>query len=272
MPDVLTAERPRYAGRRTLVVGTGHSAIGTIVDLCTLGAAAPETEVFWASRTGDLIRAYGGGAADQLPERAALGQHLRRLVTTGAVTVLAPFAVDAMRETADGRIEVIGRDGQREQVIHVDQLVVATGLRPDLSILSELRLDLDPALECPSSLGPLIDPNIHSCGTVRPHGAFELAQPEPGLFIAGMKSYGRAPTFLLATGYEQVRSIAAILAGDIEAARRVELDLPQTGVCSSNRVPAGAETCCAPKARQLAAHAQASGGTSTNAIEPAQSV
>ena len=105
---------------------------------------------------------------------------------------------------------MIGRDGQREQGIDVDQLVVATGLRPDLSILSELRLDLDPARECPSALGPLIDPNIHSRGTVKPHGAFELAQPEPGLFIAGMKSYGRTPTFLLVTGYEQVRSIACL--------------------------------------------------------------
>ena len=47
-----------------------------------------------------------------------------------------------------------------------------------------------------------------------------------------MKSYGRAPTFLAMTGYEQVRSVAAELAGDHEAARRVELTLPDTGVCS----------------------------------------
>jgi hypothetical protein len=132
-----------------------------------------------------------------------------------------------------------------DQAVTVDQLVVATGLRPDLGILRELRLDLDMALECPSALGPLIDPNVHSCGTVRPHGALELAQPESGLFIAGMKSYGRAPTFLLATGYEQVRSTAAYLAGDIEAARRVELDLPQTGVCSGDRAPISSEGCCA---------------------------
>ena len=46
-----------------------------------------------------------------------------------------------------------------------------------------------------------------------------------------MKSYGRAPTFLAMTGYEQVRSVAAALAGDLEAADRVELTLPETGVC-----------------------------------------
>ena len=50
-------------------------------------------------------------------------------------------------------------------------------------------------------------------------------------YIVGMKSYGRAPTFLAATGYEQVRSVAAALCGDWEAARDVQLNLPETGVC-----------------------------------------
>jgi hypothetical protein len=72
---------------------------------------------------------------------------------------------------------------------------------------------------------------VHSCGTVYPHGVAELAHPEPNLYLAGMKSYGRAPTFLAMTGYEQVRSIAAALAGDHESAHRVELTLPDTGVC-----------------------------------------
>jgi hypothetical protein len=117
-------------------------------------------------------------------------------------------------------------------VVTVDELVVATGFRPDFDFLREVRLSLDPVVECPPTLAPLIDPNIHSCGTVRPHGARELAQPEPGFYFAGMKSYGRAPTFLMLTGYEQVRSIVAEIAGDREAASRVELVLPETGVCS----------------------------------------
>lgn len=81
-------------------------------------------------------------------------------------------------------------------------------------------------------LAPLIDPNVHSCGTVRPHGEKELRQPEKNLYIVGSKSYGRAPTFLMATGYEQVRSVVATLVGDYAAAERVELELPETGVCS----------------------------------------
>ena len=113
-------------------------------------------------------------------------------------------------------------------------MVPCTGFRPDLDILRELRLDLDPAVEAPRELGPLIDPEFHSCGTVAPHGARLLAHPDKDFYIVGMKSYGRAPTFLLATGYEQVRSVAAALAGDREAADTVQLELPETGVCSSD--------------------------------------
>jgi thioredoxin reductase len=242
MPDVLGAERARYAGHRVLVLGGGHSATGTLLDLAALAALEPGTAITWALRGPDLERVFGGGAADQLPQRGALGTRLRELVERGAFRVVAPFATDEIGSTAEGALVVAGESDGRRLAIEADQLVVATGLRPDLSFLAELRLDLDPALECPRALAPLIDPNEHSCGTVRPHGAAELAQPEPGLFLVGMKSYGRAPTFLLATGHEQVRSVAAHLAGDMEAARRVELELPETGVCNGPR-PA-AVSCC----------------------------
>ena len=155
------------------------------------------------------------------------------------------------RLSADGPSLVVGAGSAccGRQVV-VDELIVATGFRPDLDFVRELRIRLDPAIECPVALAPLIDPNEHSCGTVRPHGARELAQPEAGFYFAGIKSYGRAPTFLMLTGYEQVRSIAAEIAGDHEAAAKVELMLPETGVCSGPG-PAGdlteaeaAASCC----------------------------
>ena len=59
-----------------------------------------------------------------------------------------------------------------------------------------------------------------------------------------MKSYSRAPTFLLLTGYKQVRSIAAAISGDWEAVRAVELVLPDTGVCSVSGSTGGAISCC----------------------------
>lgn len=250
MPDVLGGERGRYAGRRVVVVGGGHSATGTLLDLAALRRREPATRVIWAVRERRLAKVFGGGAADQLQRRGALGTALRELVEVGAIEVVSPFTVDAIERNGDGSLRIVGeRDGERHAV-NADQLVVATGQRPDLAILRELRLDLDPALECSRALAPLIDPNEHSCGTVRAHGAAELAQPEPGLFLVGMKSYGRAPTFLLATGHEQVRSVVAHLAGDDEAARRVELVLPETGVCSgpgTRSLYVEAAACCGPR-------------------------
>ncbi|HLU73818.1 MAG TPA: FAD-dependent oxidoreductase [Nonomuraea sp.] len=230
LPDVLGADRRHYEGKHTLVVGAGHSAATTLLALAQLD----DTEITWAIRAGDAARAYGGGDADALPARGALGTRLRALVTSGRITLLTGFFTHAVEKAGD-RMRVISRDPSgSEQDIIVDRIVGATGFRPDHSIAAELRLDLDPILGSTRALAPLIDPNQHSCGTVPPHGADELAHPEPGYYAIGVKSYGRAPTFLLATGYEQARSVAAALAGDWEAARDVQLDLPETGVCSSN--------------------------------------
>lgn len=223
MPDVAGAERQRFLGKRVAVLGAGHSAIGTLIALADL----PETKGVWLCRAENITRALGGGAADQLAARGALGTDMGRLVADGRLTLEAGFRLAQIDGTAP--LEAVALDGRR---IQVDEMVIATGFRPELSMLREVRVSLDPALECPPALAPLIDPNVHSCGTVRPHGATELGHPEPGFYIAGMKSYGRAPTFLLATGHEQVRSIVAKIAGDHAAAARVELVLPETGVCS----------------------------------------
>ncbi|MFI6789821.1 FAD-dependent oxidoreductase [Nonomuraea sp. NPDC050383] len=230
LPDVLGADRERYAGKHTLVVGAGHSAATTLLALAQL----EDTPITWAIRAGGAARTYGGGAADALPARGALGTRLRAHVESGRITLLTGFFTHTV--TTDGRqVTVISRDPSgAEQTVTVDAIVSATGYRPDHSIASELRLDLDPILGSTRALAPLIDPNAHSCGTVPAHGADELAHPEPGYYAVGVKSYGRAPTFLMATGYEQVRSVVAALAGDWEAARDVRLELPETGVCSSN--------------------------------------
>lgn len=126
-------------------------------------------------------------------------------------------------------LDVIAVDGTR--IDGVDQVFALTGFRPDLSYLTELRYDVDPVLQAVRGIADEIDPNRHSCGSVAATGARELAQPEPDFFILGAKSYGRAPTFLALTGYEQVRSVVAELAGDHVAAARNELVLPETGVC-----------------------------------------
>ncbi|MEU8265119.1 FAD-dependent oxidoreductase [Micromonospora sp. NPDC048999] len=247
LPDVLGADRDRFAGRHTLVVGAGHSAANTLLSLADLAAEVPGTEVAWAIRSASPARTYGGGDADALPARGALGSRLREHVDAGRIRLLTGFSVHTITP-ASGRVAVVVRhaDGTDESIT-VDRIVAATGFRPDHTIAAELRLDLDPVMGATRALAPLIDPNEHSCGTVPPHGVDELAHPEAGYYAVGMKSYGRAPTFLMATGYEQVRSVVAALAGDWQAARDVQLDLPETGVCNSNPVDStGTDSCCDP--------------------------
>jgi hypothetical protein len=234
IPDVLMLDRCRYAGRTTLVVGSGHSAFNVLLDLAELARSAPGTMIVWAVRRAEAGAMYGGGAADALPARGDLGERLRALVETRQVRFVTGFRTAAVRAEGE-RVTVIGADGRA--LGPVDEIVAVTGFRPDLAMLGELRLDLDPVVESPRALASFIDPNVHSCGTVPPHGADELRHPERGFYVVGMKSYGRAPTFLMLTGYEQVRSVVAEIAGDVDAAHRVELSLPATGVCSSTPAP-----------------------------------
>jgi hypothetical protein len=245
MPDVLGKDRARFAGKTVAVLGAGHSAIGTLIDLTALVQQVPGASVIWLLRGNDPEKSFGGGANDKLVARGELGAHFASLVASGLVKVEAGFPVVAIAPV-DSQLRVATGTGCCGRHVLVDELIVATGFRPDLSMLSEIRLRLDPAIEAPVALAPLIDPNEHSCGTVRPHGARELLQDDPGFYLAGIKSYGRAPTFLMMTGYEQVRSIAADIAGDKEAAARVELELPETGVCTRGGVESGAaaSSCC----------------------------
>ena len=238
LPDVLGADRSRFTAKHVVVVGAGHSAVNTMINLATLIQTAPATTVTWLVRGASAVRVFTSDD-DELAGRASLGAKVQRLVDFGVITVVNNFEIVALAAHGN-RVDIIGeRDGHTERIT-ADLIVNATGFRPNLQMLREVRLDLDDVVEAPRLIAPLIDPNVHTCGTVEPHGFAELQQPEPNFFLAGMKSYGRAPTFLLATGYEQVRSIVAYLAGDLAAARALELVLPATGMCSTS----AAESCC----------------------------
>ncbi len=236
MPDVLGRLRAQFAGRSVAVVGAGHSATGTLLALADLAEAEPGTTLHWVLRSPSPARSYGGGEADALPARGAIGTRIKALVAAGKVDVHTGFLVQSVTERG-----LISTDGRR---IDAEVIVNSTGARADHRLSDELRLDLDPVLGSARALAPLIDPNEHSCGTVPPHGVDELAHPENGFYVVGAKSYGRAPTFLLATGYEQVRSVTAALAGDWAAARDLRLELPQTGVCNSSAPDEEPSECC----------------------------
>jgi thioredoxin reductase len=240
IPNVLGELEAKYANKTVMVVGSGHSAINAMLDLARLKEKYIDTKIHWALRKSHVSAVYGGQERDGLPARGELGIRIQKLVESEMINVITPFYISEVM--AEGEtITVKGElNGEVKSFSEIDEIIVCSGFRPDTSFLNEVRITLDSAVESVEALAPLIDPNIHSCGTVRPHGEAELKQPEKGFYNVGMKSYGRAPTFLLATGYEQVRSIVAYLTGDFEGAKEVHLELPETGVCSTNFIT----SCC----------------------------
>lgn len=249
IPDILNEHEVRYKNKNVLVVGSGHSSINAILELDKLKQKYPATEIHWAMRKKNIHDVYGGQEADALEARGALGIKIEQLVNEARINIYTSFQIHQIVDK-EGGMDLIGfQNDQKVALVGIDEIISNTGSRPDFSFLREVRLSIDPSLESVSQIAELIDPNIHSCGTVRPHGERELRHPDKDFYIAGSKSYGRAPTFLMATGYEQVRSIVAFIDGDIEAAEKVELDLPETGVCS---VDAGNTTCCGNESKSAA--------------------
>ena len=234
IPDVLNKHKERYKNKSIAVIGSGHSAINTIIELNKLKNEFPDTTIHWILRKQNISDVFGGQEKDALEARGALGIRIEQLINEDRINVYTPFQVQEIRKH-EGKLVLIGyKHDELKALSGISEIISNTGSRPDLSFLREVRLRIDSGLESSAAIAELIDPNIHSCGTVRPHGEKELRHDEEGFYIVGSKSYGRAPTFLMATGYEQVRSVVAALDGDLEAARKVELDLPETGVCSSN--------------------------------------
>lgn len=237
IPDVAGREAEHYAGQKVLVLGSGTSAFNVLEGLVALQSHAPETRVHWAVRRPSVEAVFRGGQNDPLEERASLAARARNLIDQGQVEFSGNVRVHRLEQTKEG---IVAWSGD-QPLAPVDTIIASTGFRPDFEMLPEIRLLLDPATQAPSRLAPHIDPNAHDCGSVPPHGVSELAQPEPDFYLAGMKSYGRAPNFLLVTGYEAVRSIAAELAGNHKAAREVRQVLP-----------AGTEPCSLPAAQAQA--------------------
>lgn len=248
IPDIFGKDKSRYLNKHVAVIGGGHSAINSILELVKLKEEHPDTKIVWVMRKERVDEAYGGEELDALEARGDLGSRIHQSVDSGVVQVVTPFRIQNVKEL-NGKIELIGfNKGNKDTIPNIDEMIVNSGNRPDFSILQEVRIDIDTVTESVGDLAPLIDPNIHSCGTVRPHGEKELRQPDKDFYIVGAKSYGRAPTFLMATGYEQVRSVVAYLSEDYKASEKVELDLPETGVCKTNKnvrnSSFSSESCC----------------------------
>lgn len=216
VPNILGARREQFAGKTVLVIGGGHSAYNALQDLVKLSEQAQDTRILWGIRQATVDNIVRSPKNDELQERRRLEVHIQTLLEEGKIEVFTHIAIEKIQRD-NGKLVV---HSHSKALPPVDEIIAATGFRPNLALLSELRIAIDPATQSPVNLGPLIDPNLHTCGSVPEHGVAELSHPESGLYVVGIKSYGRAPTFLLKTGYKQVKSVTSLLAnqGDIESA------------------------------------------------------
>ena len=134
MPDVLGSDRARYAGKTVAVLGSGHSAIGTLTDLAKLAEQAPGTRPIWLLRGSDPAKAFGGGANDKLVARGELGAAFAALVTAGRIELESGFRVshliaDGPRLVVGALSGLLGPSGRRRRTHRRDRLPAGPRLR-----------------------------------------------------------------------------------------------------------------------------------------------
>lgn len=219
--DVLDVLRARYAGKRTLVIGSGASAATTVCDLARLASEAPGTMVTWVTRRA-ASALYPPRADDPLAARRDL--HARAHALAAGTNPHVSHIGEAMVEefefnSATHRYRANLRIGDQLRREEADLVIVNTGFGPDDSLYRELQIH-----ECYASRAPyrlaaaLQEAGSEDCLTMPAFGADLLANPEPDFYILGHKSYGRSPHFLLETGFRQAADVIEKLAADLAVA------------------------------------------------------
>ena len=216
LDDLLGERRGHYAGKNILVVGAGYSAATSVCSLARLAEDNSATWVIWLARctsTQPLKRI----ANDPLKERDRLAVRANTLATRPEGNV--EFHNQSVVETIefhgpDRGFRVRVRCAGKSRTWDVDRIIANVGYSPDASLYRELQVH-----ECYASLGPmnlaaaLLKHAGTDCLGVPAQGASTLRNPEPNFYILGAKSYGRNSTFLMRTGFEQVREVFTLITG-----------------------------------------------------------
>src|SRR5262245_58264360 len=216
LEDVLGERRGHYAGKNILVVGAGYSAATSVCNLARLAEDNSATWVIWLARctgTQPLKRI----ANDPLKERDRLAVRANTLATRpeGNVEFHNQSFVEAIEfHGPDRGFRVLARCAGKSKTWDVDRIVANVGYSPDAGLYRELQVH-----ECYASLGPmnlaaaLLKHAGTDCLSVPAQGANTLRNPEPNFYILGSKSYGRNSTFLMRTGFDQVREAFTLITG-----------------------------------------------------------
>lgn len=209
IPDV-TTDTAAWAGKRVLLVGSGHSAQTAAASL----AALEGTEVIWAVRS--VEPTWGAVEHDPLPARAALTGEAQRLAAGGAsgLDLRTGVVVDGFAVDGD-RIVATLRNGNTQEVV-VDRVVSLTGYVGDNSVYRQLQVHECYATSAPMNLSAaLLGAAAGDCLQQESYKVDVLRNPEPNFYILGAKSYGRNNQFLMRIGWEQVDQVVEALAGDL---------------------------------------------------------
>ncbi len=216
LEDVLGERKAQYAGKTILVIGAGYSAATAVSLLAELAEGHPETWVTWIAR-GAGTQPLRRVANDPLRERDRLAVRANNLATRGDANVefRPQTSVEAI-ETAgpDKGFRVTTRSAGKPRTIEVERVLALVGYTPDTSLYRELQVH-----ECYASLAPmklaaaLAKQAGADCLALNVRGPELLRNPEPNFFILGAKSHGRGSQFLLRSGFEQIRDVFALLAG-----------------------------------------------------------
>jgi len=238
LPDSLGEDRRRFAGQRTLVVGSGYSAATSVVQLAELAETEPGTRITWLTRT-TRATPVEQIESDALAERDALAgnANLLALSETSAVDWRPGRVVHKIERAQDEFIVSIkstaGQDGwhhdlpDRSEVLMVDQIIANVGYKPDRGLYEELQVH-----ECYATQGPiklaaaLLGETSADCLNQSSPDAELLRNPEPGFFVLGAKSYGRDSRFLIKVGLEQIEQVFSMLPTPAPNASPSELQKP----------------------------------------------
>jgi len=216
LEDVLNERRAAYAGKYTLVVGSGYSAATTVCSLARLAEEHPATWVIWLVR-GNSTQPMKRIAEDPLRERDRLAVRANTLATrTDANVEYHQQSIVETIESAgpDKGFRVTARCAGKPRTWEVDRIIANVGYTPDSTLYRELHVH-----ECYASLAPrnlavaLLKHSGSDCLGIPALGAEALRNPEPNFFILGAKSYGRNSNFLLRAGFEQIREVFTLITG-----------------------------------------------------------
>lgn len=207
IPDV-RGEPEAWAGRTTLLVGSGHSAQTAVRGLADLAEERPDTRVVWSVRSEEPD--WSGIPDDPLPERSRLTAEAGALAAgaSPSVELRAGTVVERMKRIEDGCAVTLRRTDGRLEELTVDRVLSLTGYVGDHRLYRQLQVH-----ECWATSGPmklaasLLANASEDCLDQESQGVDALRNPEPGFFILGVKSYGRNSTFLMRTGWQQVDEV-----------------------------------------------------------------